>query len=148
MATVLRAGASEEDRYALGTEAFPVPAVEADGPTRRRLPIDALVIDASLRQALVATRSLGRSGLRVGTAESPDLTHPRLGAPAFASRWSEWNAALPSFHGNPDTYARSVLEVAGNHKAQVVMPSIDGSIAALRPWRSRFEGLGVALAMP
>jgi predicted ATP-grasp superfamily ATP-dependent carboligase len=86
--------------------------------------------------------------LRIGTAESRDLAHPRLGAPTFASRWSDWDAVLPSYFGNPDTYARSVLELACNHSAQVVIPSIDGSIAALRPWRTCFERWGVALAMP
>src|SRR6266576_3427751 len=40
---------------------------------------DALVLDASLRQALVTVRSLGRRGLAVAAAE----THPE--APAFAS---------------------------------------------------------------
>jgi predicted ATP-grasp superfamily ATP-dependent carboligase len=122
--------------------------MEADRQNERRAPIDALVIDASLRQALVATRSLGRSGLRVATAESPELSHPRLGAPAFASRWSKWDAVLPSYHENPDKYAGSVLELAGSHGTRVVLPSIDGSIAALRPWRSRFEQRGVTLALP
>src|ERR1700678_2842303 len=119
-------------------------------PTQhRRAPCtDALVIDASLRQALVTTRALGRSGLRVGTAESPEVCDdPRFRVPAFASRWSTWNSTLPDYHGDPATYAQFVLNLVQEHPTRVVIPSSDGSIAALRPWRSRFERQDVALAL-
>jgi predicted ATP-grasp superfamily ATP-dependent carboligase len=113
----------------------------------RAIGTDALVVDASMRQALAATRSLGRSGLRVWTAESPDLPNSRRCLPAFASRWSDWNAYLPSYYGDPDLYASSVLRLANRCGALVVIPSSDGSIAALHPWRARFERQGVALAI-
>jgi glutathione synthase/RimK-type ligase-like ATP-grasp enzyme len=148
MTTVLKAGMSYRDGPAFGSEVSPDQGGKVDRPNGRLSPADVLVIDASMRQALVATRSLGRFGLRVGTAESPGLRHPRLRAPAFASRWSEWAAPLPSYYGNPDVYARSVLALAADHGAQVVIPSIDGSIEALRPWRSAFEQRGVVLALP
>jgi predicted ATP-grasp superfamily ATP-dependent carboligase len=109
---------------------------------------DALVIDASLRQALVTIRALGRSGLRVGTAESPDVCDdPRFRVPAFASRWTTWNSTLPDFHGDPATYARFVLDLVQEHPTRVVIPCSDGSIAALRPWRSHFERRGVTVAL-
>jgi predicted ATP-grasp superfamily ATP-dependent carboligase len=118
------------------------------GPPAVRVPgTDALVVDASMRQALVATRSFGRFGLQVVTAESPDLPHSYRQLPTFASRWSSWNEMLPSYHGDPDIYARSVLTMADQHRAKVVVPSTDGSIAALRPWRSHFERQGAALAL-
>ena len=148
MATDLRTGMSRRDGTTLRSEASPGPGSDATCRRPGGSPTHALVVDASLRQALVTTRSLGRSGLRVGTAESPDLSHPRLGVPAFESRWSDWDAILPSYHGDPDTYANSVLQLAGTRRAQVVIPSIDGSIAALRPWRRRFEQQGTALAVP
>jgi glutathione synthase/RimK-type ligase-like ATP-grasp enzyme len=148
MATGMRAATSNGDGSFLGSEAVPVRRLDVDRAGARGSPTHVLVVDASLRQALVATRSLGRSGLRVGTAESPDLLHPRFGVPAFVSRWSDWHAILPSYHRNPDAYASSVLELAGRHRAQVVIPSIDGSIAALRPLRRTFEERGTALAMP
>lgn len=72
---------------------------------------DALVLDGASRQALVTTRTLGRRGLRVTTAESSDLFHPRRGVPAFAPRWSEQEAILPSYHGNPDSYAQVILDL-------------------------------------
>src|SRR3984957_17905590 len=68
----------------------------ASSPTQT----DALVIDASMRQALVTTRALGRSGLRVGVAESPEVCDdPLFRVPAFASRWSTWSSTLPSYYG-------------------------------------------------
>ena len=101
-----------------------------------------------MRQALVTTRALGRSGLRVGVAESPEVCDdPRFRVPAFASRWSAWNSTLPSYFGDPATYARFLLDLVQEHPTRVLMPSTDGSIAALRPWRSCFERQGVALAL-
>jgi predicted ATP-grasp superfamily ATP-dependent carboligase len=76
------------------------------------------------------------------------MSHPSVCVPSSASRWSEWDAVLPSYHGDPDTYARTVLDLAENSLAEVIMPSSDGSIAALRPWRNRFQRRGVTLALP
>ena len=52
------------------------------GSRTRGAPVDALVVDAAQRQALVALRELGRQGLRVGAVDSD----PR--APGLASRWN------------------------------------------------------------
>src|SRR5271169_1554835 len=103
-----------------------------------RLPIDVLILDGSTRQALVATRSLGRMGLRIMGAESADLCDPRFGVPTFASRWSGGDHILPSYHDDPSAYAQVLLEFVRAHRARVLIPSMDGSIAALRPWRSSF----------
>jgi predicted ATP-grasp superfamily ATP-dependent carboligase len=119
-------------------------------PARRRsarTTTDALVIDGSTRQALIVTRALGRSGLQVAAAESPDVCDPRFRVPTFTSRWAAWNTALPSFYSDPTAFARSVLDLSRDRATRVVIPSSDGSIAALRPWRSCFEGHGVALAL-
>jgi predicted ATP-grasp superfamily ATP-dependent carboligase len=123
------------------------PRLAAVVPEVRAFVTDALVVDASMRQALVAIRSLGQAGLQVGTAESPDLWNSRFCLPAFSSRWSGWNELLPSYHRDPDLYARSVLGLATRHRVRAVVPSTDGSIAALRPWRDHFERLGVMLAI-
>ena len=108
---------------------------------------DALILDGSTRQALVATRTLGRLGLRIVGAESADLCDPRYGVPTFASRWSAGDHILPSYHDDANAYAKGLLEVARAYRARVVIPSMDGSIAALRPWRSSFERHNVALAL-
>ena len=147
MTSVIGAEELSQGQHGVGEESSSACALTGTCPAVRLFGTDALVLDASLRQALVATRSLGRSGLRVVTAESPDLPNSHPWLPAFASRWSAWNASLPSYHGDPDLYARFVLGLADKHRARVVIPSMDGSIAALRPWRARFEERGVGLAV-
>jgi predicted ATP-grasp superfamily ATP-dependent carboligase len=121
-----------------------VPTADRDVPRR---PADALVLDGSARQALVTTRTLGGLGLRLTTAESSDLCHPRFGVPTFASRWSEREDILPSYHDHPANYAQALLDIVGAQPTRVLIPSMDGSIAALRPWRSSFERHDVALAL-
>lgn len=114
---------------------------------RSRVPFDALVLDGHARQALVTTRTLGRQGLRVATAECTDLCDSRFGVPTFASRWSLETNKLPSYHDDPTAYARAVVDLASAHPTRVVIPSMDGSVAALRSWRSCFEQLGIGLAL-
>ena len=112
-----------------------------------RMSADALVLDGIGRQALVTTRALGRLGLRVTTAESSDLCRPRLGLPTFASRWSQREDILPSYYVDPTAYAQALLDLVRAHPTRVLIPSGDGSIAALRPWRSHFERQAAALAL-
>jgi predicted ATP-grasp superfamily ATP-dependent carboligase len=114
---------------------------------RSRGPFDALVLDGHARQALVATRTLGRHGLQVATAECSELCDSLFGVPTFASRWSARTNRLPSYHDDPNAYAQAVIDLACAHPARVVIPSMDGSVAALRSWRSCFEQHGVALAL-
>ena len=80
-------------------------------------------------------------------AESADLCDSRFGVPTFASRWSAGDHVLPSYHDDATAYAKDLLEIARAYRARVVIPSMDGSIAALRPWRSAFERHNVALAL-
>ena len=58
-----------------------------------------------------------------------------------------WNSALPDYHGDPATYARFILDLIQERPTRVVIPSSDGSIAALRPWRSYFERHDAAVAL-
>jgi predicted ATP-grasp superfamily ATP-dependent carboligase len=111
------------------------------------VPDDAIVLDGHARQALVTTRTLGRAGLRVGTAESFDLCDSRFGVPAFASRFSMRREVLPSYHNDPTSYAQALLDLVGVHPTRVLIPSMDGSIAALRCWRSQFERRNTVLAL-
>jgi predicted ATP-grasp superfamily ATP-dependent carboligase len=127
----------------------PAPHTSEPSALRYTAPLtrtDALILDAGLRQALVATQSLGRSGLSVGTAECPDLCDQRHRVPAFASRWSTWHADLP-IYSDPDVYAEGVLSLARENGVRVVIPSSDGAIAALRPRRPSFEEHEIALAL-
>ncbi len=121
--------------------------VTADRRDVSPMSADALVLDGSARQALVTTRTLGGMGLRVRAAESSDLCHPPFGVPTFASRWSEREDILPSYHDDPTAYAQVLLDLVRAQPTRVLIPTMDGSIAALRPWRSAFERQDVVLAL-
>ena len=101
---------------------------------------DALVLDASLRQALVTVRSLGRRGLAIAAAE----THPE--APAFASRWCHGGFVFPAQEGT-DAYAALLEQWLDRTGARVLIASNDATIALLRRHRARLEQrLSMALA--
>ena len=116
-------------------------------PELSRISSDALVLDGHARQALEAIRTLGRSGLRVTTAECSDLCHVRLGVPGFASRWSQHEDILPSYYTDPTAYAQVLLDLVRANPTRVLIPCMDGSIAAIRPRRSCFEHHDVAIAL-
>lgn len=95
--------------------------------------MDALVLDASQRQALVCLRALGRLGLRVGGVECAP------GAPAFASRWCQVRAVLPDFANDPRAYVDHLIRLLRTCPTRVVIPAHDGSIEALRARRGEIE---------
>lgn len=103
--------------------------------------LDAAVLDASFRQALVCVRSWGRAGLRVGAFEDRD------DVPAFVSRWCDLHARLPSVQDDPDRLAEAVIDMAKQHRPAVVVPCHDGTIEALRARRGELERY-TRLAMP
>ena len=101
---------------------------------------DALVLDASLRHALVTVRSLGQRGLAVAAAE----THPK--APAFASRWCHGGFVFPAQEGT-DAYAALLEQWLEHTGARVLIASNDATIGLLRRHRARLEPrLRLALA--
>ncbi|MBE3560253.1 MAG: ATP-grasp domain-containing protein [Ktedonobacteraceae bacterium] len=93
---------------------------------------DALVLDARLRQALVAVRSLGSRNLSVAALETFE------GVPAFSSRWCRRNFVCPAQEGSEEflTYLEKVLDEIG---PVVLFPSSDGTIALIRQHRQRLE---------
>src|SRR4051812_9158643 len=93
---------------------------------------DVLLLDAGMRQMLVATRSLGRAGIRVALSESFTEYDEALPVPSYFSRWATSTTRLPDFQADPDGFTWSVLEYARQSGVQVVIPGSDGAIAALR----------------
>ncbi len=93
---------------------------------------DALVLNASLRQSLVAVRSLGRRGLHVAAAAA----HPHT--PAFSSRWCEQGFVFPP-EDALDTYLAVLDEWLERIAARVLIASNDATIALLRRHRARLE---------
>jgi predicted ATP-grasp superfamily ATP-dependent carboligase len=108
---------------------------------------DILVLDASYKQTLVSTRSLGRAGLRVALGECFVECDPSLPVLAFRSRYSAHNVVLPSYAADPSAFAYAVLEWVREHPTRVVLPTGDGAIAALMPQREQFAALGCVLAL-
>ena len=129
---------------ARGAKKFPS-ALERSIPSQG---FDVLVLDAASRQSLSAVRSLGRAGLRVATGECFVECSPTLPPMAFRSRYSLHNLVLPSYADDPDEFASAVETFLRNNPTSVVLPTSDGSIAALTGWRSKLEGLGCKLALP
>lgn len=93
----------------------------------------ALILDAHLRQSLVAVRALGRAGIEAYLAE----TH--AGAPAFVSRWCAGSAVLPDFAHDPGRFVDGVIELCAAIGRPVIITSHDGAIEALRARREEVE---------
>jgi predicted ATP-grasp superfamily ATP-dependent carboligase len=94
--------------------------------------IDVLVLNARMRQSLIAVRSLGRQGLAVGAVDT------MADVPAFRSRWCRRYFVSPAAEEAPAslTYLERLLYLLG---APVLISSHDGTIALLRQNRARLE---------
>lgn len=108
---------------------------------------DVLVLDASYKQSLAATRSLGRAGLRVALGESMIQLPESGGLPAFRSRYCARSMVLPSYSGDGAAFATAVMEFVREHPTRVIIPGGDPTIAALIPRRDQLAELGSALAL-
>jgi predicted ATP-grasp superfamily ATP-dependent carboligase len=109
---------------------------------------DALVLDAATKQGLASVRSLGRAGLRVAVGECFAECDPARPVAAFCSRYSARNVVLPSFGDDAAAFAAGVVEFVRECPTRVVLPAMDGSIAALLPQRDQLAALGCVLALP
>ena len=108
---------------------------------------DILIFDAAYRQSLVSARSLGRFGLRVAMAESYAQYDPSLPVPAFRSRHSSRNVVFPSYATDPVAFASAVVDFVREHPTRVALPTSDGVIEAMVPYRERLAELGCTLAL-
>ncbi len=107
----------------------------------RPAPIQALIADASQRQALVAIRELGRAGMTVGALDSDPH------APGLASRWCSVGGVLPDFVQSQDEYVDGLLRFCAEHAPESLILAHDGSIEAVRRRRADVEhAVGLALA--
>lgn len=93
---------------------------------------DALVLNASLRQSLVAVRSLGRRGLRAAAAGAHRHT------PALGSRWCRQGFVFPG-EEQPGAYWAALDAWLAGNRARVLVSSNDATIALLRLHRARLE---------
>jgi len=108
---------------------------------------DILILDAGYKQSLASARSLGRAGLRVALGECFVECDPALPVLSFQSRYSACNVRLPSYAGDPCGFAAAVLDFVREHPTRVVLPTGDGVISTLMPYRDHFTELGSVLAL-
>jgi predicted ATP-grasp superfamily ATP-dependent carboligase len=105
--------------------------------------LDALVIGANLRQGLVAVRSLGKAGLRVGAAEYTDDGR----VPAFRSRWCSFAAQLPNPASDEDRWLDALVDLLDRCPTGAVLPVTDAVLRVLARRRDEVEQR-CAVALP
>ena len=108
---------------------------------------DILILDAAYKQSLVSAQSLGRAGLRVALAESYADYDPSLPVAAFRSRHSSRNVVLPNYAADPVAFGSAVVDFVRTHPTRVLLPTGDGVIAAVAPYRERLAEFGCMLAL-
>jgi len=109
---------------------------------------DVLVLDAASKQSLASVRSLGRAGLRVAVGETFAECDPSLPILAFRSRYSARNVVLPNHATEPAAFAAKLTDFVRGHPTRVLLPTMDGTIAALVPCREALAAAGCTLALP
>jgi predicted ATP-grasp superfamily ATP-dependent carboligase len=95
--------------------------------------LDAVVLDAALRQSLVAVRALGRRGLTVGAVE----LQSDGAVPTFSSRFCACRAEITERTASAQADALEAL--LEERATDVVIPSHDGTIEMLRAHRDQIE---------
>jgi predicted ATP-grasp superfamily ATP-dependent carboligase len=110
-------------------------------PGSRAKPHEAVILDAAQRQALIAVRQLGKSGVGVVAVDS------NASAPGLGSRWRSSAVVVPDVASSPDAFVERVLAACAEHGARSLMPCLDSSVEALRRRRDEAERVvGLALA--
>src|SRR4051812_19804796 len=108
---------------------------------------DVLILEAHMRQSLMAARSLGRRGLRVALAESYAEWNNRWPVPAFGSRYVNSTFTLPNHLTDPERFTSELLEHLRRSPTRVLIPVSDGLVGLLRPHREEISRLSsIALA--
>ncbi|MGH3275237.1 MAG: ATP-grasp domain-containing protein [Streptosporangiaceae bacterium] len=115
--------------------------------TEVRHGFDVLVLDAASKQSLACARSLGRAGLRVALGESAADCDPSRSALSFHSRYCARTVVLPSVINRGAAFAEAVVDFVRVHPTRVVLPTTDGAIMALIPYREKLGMLGCVLAL-
>lgn len=116
---------------------------------RRSSKYDALILDATLRQSLVAIRSLGQRGMRVAAMEIVDSGNAKDASriPAFSSRWCQQSFAAPGYERGREPFMTCLQQAIDTTGAAVLITSSDATLALIRRYREDIErSINVALA--
>ncbi|GHO84309.1 carboxylate--amine ligase [Dictyobacter formicarum] len=100
---------------------------------------DALVLDANLRQSLVAVRSLGKRGMHVAALETAQPSRRSRAIPTFASRWCERAYVAPAYDQQVEPYLAYLHQILAYMGARVLLTSSDGTLAVIREHREEIE---------
>lgn len=93
-----------------------------------------LVLDANQRSALAVTRSLGKKGITVFTAE--ESSSALAGASRFSQRYIEY----PSPRQSPDQFIDVLSELVKQHRIDILMPMTELTTELLLSNKSAFHG--------
>ncbi|MGI9057763.1 MAG: ATP-grasp domain-containing protein [Ktedonobacteraceae bacterium] len=110
---------------------------------------DALILDATLRQSLVALRSLGRRGMRVAAMEIVNSGKAKdcSRIPAFSSRWCQQSFAAPGYEQGLEPFLACLQQAIDTTGASVLITSSDATLALIRQYREDIErSVNIALA--
>src|SRR6201996_6089141 len=108
---------------------------------------DVLILDASNKQSLACVRSLGRIGLQVAVGECATECDAGESALSFRSRYARHSLVLPDLATDADAFAAEVIGFVRDHQIHVVIPTNDGAITAMAPYREQLAALGCTLAL-
>jgi predicted ATP-grasp superfamily ATP-dependent carboligase len=108
---------------------------------------DALILDAAHKQSLASARSLGRAGLRVAVGACASECDASLSALSFHSRYAVRAVVLPSLSSGPQAFANAVIDFVRQYPTRMILPTDDGSIASLMPYREQLKRLRCVLAL-
>jgi predicted ATP-grasp superfamily ATP-dependent carboligase len=122
-------------------------AVAAPAGARVQHLYDVLILDASNKQSLACVRSLGRIGLRVAVGECATECDAAESALSFRSRYARHSLVLPDVATDADAFAAEVVSFVRDHQIHVVIPTNDGAITAMAPYREQLAALGCTLAL-
>jgi predicted ATP-grasp superfamily ATP-dependent carboligase len=108
---------------------------------------DALVLDARLRQSLVAVRSLGLRGMRVAALELENDSESSNRVTTFSSRWCREKFVSPRYEQGTQPFLAHLERVLDQTSPRVLITSSDGTVAVIRQHRKQLERrINIALA--
>lgn len=100
-----------------------------------------LILDSLQRKSLALTRVLGAEGHRILTAETTFFSLGRF------SRFTDRSFVYPSPAGQPENFARWLLDLIARERVDAVLPSDDATTDALTRYAAELEGK-VGLLIP
>lgn len=131
----LKSNAFEAERYDVSS-VYPQEALNCN---EQKKTYDALILDANLRQSLVAVRSLGRRGMQIAALEMTQHAMRPPYVPTFSSRWCEHSYLAPNYSQHTEPYIIYIQQLLRHTGANVLFASSDGTLAVLRKHRAEIE---------